>query len=161
MKNSLSILTRCSVVAVMLLASFTTNSQSKLDSIFELSKNCARVKKTYELEPTTDKSNYEINHYISDEGLLIMSLENYSTDTLEIENDCGLFHFFVEFKQNDSIITQNVWCDYIEFRKYLLTPNKGIKSCFGIISEDWVGKKIRVGILANKKKLFSEWTEIK
>jgi hypothetical protein len=93
MKNSLCILIRCSVVAVMLLASFTANSQSKLDSIFELSKNCARVKNTYELEPTTDKSNYEINHYISDEGLLIMSLENYSTDTLEIENDCGLVNF--------------------------------------------------------------------
>ena len=74
MKNSLCILIRCSVVAVMLLASFTANSQSKLDSIFELSKNCARVKNTYELEPTTDKSkealfnilqnNYEIQNLL-------------------------------------------------------------------------------------------------
>lgn len=160
MENILSILTRCSVVAVMLLASFTANSQSKLDSIYELTKNCARVKNTYELEPTPDKSNHEINHYISNEGLLIMSLENYTSDTLEIENDCGLFHFFVELKQNDSIITRNVWCDYIEFRKYLLKPNEGIKSCFCFISDDWVGGKIRVGISVNNKKLFSEWSEI-
>lgn len=151
------------LVTLLLLLSFINIQkgfcQSKLDSLFELEKECLKETSSYQIDLVKKlDSTIQLTGIQSNQKLLI-ELENYSTDTLELKYDCGLYHFLIEVQAGSGTYTQNKYCDHWENSKFNLNPSCGIKSCF-LIDNEWIGRKVRIGIEIDQEITYSEWINI-